>query len=139
MTCGSVADFYESSDCIRALFDPIERCNIYNMLPNIPFYGAVFSSGAPRLSALMSSIRQRVGIDAPPAGAMLPTTLFTRIFLFVFCPSCNFRHRGAMVRRLRFAHQRQLRPCISLPKTKRQNGGRAECAHFARLGGCGAR
>ncbi len=72
MTCGSVTDFYESSDCIKQLFAATPACDIYHTLPNIPFYGAVFSRGTPRLSALINTIRQRAGLPAPPAGASLP-------------------------------------------------------------------
>jgi hypothetical protein len=70
MTCGGVSDFLEGSECIKQLLPPIRRCEIYHTLPNIPFYGATFSRGTPRLSSLISSIRQRVGVTVPPSGVM---------------------------------------------------------------------
>lgn len=68
MTCGSVSDFYTSSNCIKELLPPISTCQIYHMLPNIPFFGAAFSRGTPLLSSLISSIRQRAGVVVPPSG-----------------------------------------------------------------------
>ena len=68
MTCGSVSDFYQGSDCIRALLPPIRTCELYHMLPNIPFFGAAFSRGTPLLSSLLDSIRRRVGCVVPPSG-----------------------------------------------------------------------
>jgi hypothetical protein len=72
MTCGGVTDFYVGSDCIKELL-PIDRCQIYHTLPNIPFYGATFSRGTPLLSSLISRIRQRVGVDVSPSGAACAT------------------------------------------------------------------
>jgi hypothetical protein len=71
MTCGSVSDFYMGSDCIKALLPSIQTCQIYHMLPNIPFFGAAFSRGTPLLSSLIASIRQRVGVAVPPSGIRL--------------------------------------------------------------------
>lgn len=68
MSCGSVADFYEGSDCIKELLPPIERCHIYHVLPNIPFYGATFSRGTPLFSNLIDSIRRRLGVVVAPSG-----------------------------------------------------------------------
>ena len=68
MSCGSVSDFYEGSDCIKELLPPIERCQIYHVLPNIPFYGATFSRGTPMFSNLIYSIRRRLGVVVAPSG-----------------------------------------------------------------------
>jgi hypothetical protein len=72
MTCGGVTDFYVGSDCIKELL-PIDRCQIYHTLPNIPFYGATFSRGTPRLSSLIARIRERVGVVVSPSGAACAT------------------------------------------------------------------
>lgn len=72
MTCGSVSDFYTSSNCIKELLPPISTCQIYHMLPNIPFFGAAFSRGTPLLSSLISSIRQRAGVVVPPSEERWP-------------------------------------------------------------------
>ena len=68
MSCGSISDFYEGSDCIKQLLPSIKSCEIYHVLPNIPFYGATFSRGTPLFSAMIGSIRQRLGVAVKPSG-----------------------------------------------------------------------
>jgi hypothetical protein len=65
MTCGGVGDFLEGSACIKELLPPIDRCAIYHTLPNIPFYGATFSSGT-RLPLISTRFLQHFH-QAPPA------------------------------------------------------------------------
>jgi hypothetical protein len=115
MTCGSVSDFYQGSDCIRALLPPIRTCEIYHMLPNIPFFGAAFSRGTPLLSSLLDSIRRRVGCVVPPSGTKKKKK--KRELPPLCCGAQLTPHacRGALAGGQRLAHQHQLRAGFSLP------------------------